>query len=435
MAQISYFLIFFLVLYIAQTLAVMWLERLNLMHMRKYGRSVPPFFEGFIDAPGLARIEAYSTAKSHLSCLRELVSESLLLVLILSGFLAFLEGLTVKWDLHAVPAGLFFFLVPGAILYAVELPFGWYDSFVVEEKFGFNRSTPRLWIADHLKSTLLGGCLMALLLSALIWMIQVSPLNWWLWGFAVISAVQISLAVLYPVLIAPLFNRFEPVQDELLAKKIRTVMEENGIRLKKILQMNAGIRSRHTNAYFTGLGKTKQVVLYDTLLESHTHQEILAVLAHELGHLKKKHILKQTLIFEASLLIAFYLSYRMLTWPVLYSSFGFDPRHTYIGLFILGVLWQKAGFFVQPFYMAVSRRFERQADLFSLKILKTPAPLLSALKRLAADNMSNLRPHPLYVRFHYSHPPLLERAALLEKADSPGSGGLTRSMLDRRVTG
>ena len=433
MAQFNYFSILFLVFYVGQTIVFLWLERLNLKYIRSHRGGIAHPFEDVIDRSTMARMEAYSASTSHLNSLRDLVSQSVLLILILSGFLTFLDGLAGRWGLGAVPAGLIFFLVPMAILFVIGLPFGWYNSFVIEERFGFNRSTPRLWFTDVVKSTLISGFLLSLLLSILIWTIGISPRGWWLWGFVAVSAIQILLAGLYPVLIAPLFNKFEPVRDELLAKKIRTVMEEGGIRTRKIVQMNAGVRSRHTNAYFTGLGKAKQVVLYDTLIESHTHQEILAVLAHELGHLKKRHIMKSIFLAEACLLVAFYVGYRLFNLPVLYSTFGFNAHHCAAGLFVLGVMWVKTGFFLQPFFMAVSRRFERQADLFSVGLLKSPAPLLAALKRLAADNLSNLRPHPVYVWFHYSHPPLMERAALLETAATGATGGFTTSSTGGRV--
>ena len=223
------------------------------------------------------------------------------------------------------------------------------------------------------------------------------------------------MAILYPVLLAPLFNKFEPVRDEELAAKILAEMEKNSIRVGKILQMNAALRSRHTNAYFTGIGKTKRIVLFDTLLESHTHEEILAVLAHEAGHLKKKHVPKQLLLFAGFSLASFYATWLFIKWPLLFSTFGFNTAPVYVGLYLAWLLWGKAGFFLQPLYMAISRRYERQADLFAAQMLGSGEAMAKALKRVAADNLSNLNPHPLYVRFHYSHPPVVQRVAALEK--------------------
>jgi len=177
------------------------------------------------------------------------------------------------------------------------------------------------------------------------------------------------------------------------------------------MQMDAGVRSRHTNAYFTGIGKTKQIVLFDTLIESHTPEEILAVLAHEAGHYRKKHVQKQLIIFSVISLAGFYATWLFIQWPLLFHTFGFSRPLPYVGLFLAGLFWQRAGFFLQPLYLALSRRFEREADIFAVNMLGSPDAMVGAMKRLAADNLSNLNPHPLYVWFHYSHPPVVERVA------------------------
>ncbi|NLJ28847.1 MAG: M48 family metallopeptidase [Deltaproteobacteria bacterium] len=414
MLQVNYILTSFLAIYILQFIFSFWLERINLEYMKRYGSRVPLFFEGILTEEKLSQITAYTRAKTRLGLVSDLTSQAILLALILSGFMPALGNRLEDAQFHFILSGFLFFMIPGFILYLAELPFDYYHSFVVEEKFGFNRSTLVLWIMDHVKSGMISIILFALLLSAVLSVIRISPTLWWLWAFLIVSAVQLTLVVLYPILIAPIFNKFEPIQDEELSEKIKNLMEENGIKVKKILQMDAGLRSRHTNAYFTGIGKTKQIVLFDTLIESHSHEEILSVLAHEVGHFKAKHVPKQLLFFELSMLVGFYLTYRLMEWPLMYSTFGFHTSQVYAGLFIIGILWQKAGFFLQPFYTALSRRFERQADLFASSFLKTPDFLIAALKKIALDNLSNLTPHPLYVVFHYSHPPLVERIGLLE---------------------
>jgi STE24 endopeptidase len=179
--------------------------------------------------------------------------------------------------------------------------------------------------------------------------------------------------------------------------------------------MDAGKRSRHTNAYFSGLGRSKRIVLYDTLLESHKNNEILAVLAHEIGHLKKGHIRKQIFIIGSVSFILFFLASKMISWRFLYESFGFSLMPLYGGLFLIGIIWEPLGFFLSPLSMAISRRFEREADSYVYRALKTTEYLISALKKMALDNLSNLCPHPLYVRFNYSHPPITERIKNLER--------------------
>jgi STE24 endopeptidase len=404
----------FLIVYVLQTAFSLWLEYLNRNYLKEKGRSVPQVFDGFIDLEKLDQSRAYTLENSRFSIQQELFAEIILLIFLLSGFFPFLDHLATGWRLPFVWAGLFFFLVPGVISYVLDLPFDYYHTFVIEEKYGFNQSTKRVWATDQLKSGVLSLVLFSLVLSLLLGMIRFSPHRWWLGGFLVLSAVQLLLTILYPILIAPLFNKFIPIQDEVLGQKIKTLMERAGIQIKGIFQMDAGKRSRHTNAYFTGLGKTKRIVLYDTLIQSHPQEEVLAVLAHEAGHFKKKHILKQFLLIESAMLIFLYLTYLLIDWPFLYRTFGFEMPKTYAGLLLIGIFWQKAGFFLTPFSMALSRRFERQADTFAVRLLGSSSGMITGLKRLAADNLSNLSPHPLYVGFHYSHPPLMERIASLQ---------------------
>lgn len=406
----------FLAVYLAQTTLQQSLERLNQRFSRQHGNAVPTSFENFIDRARLAQISAYTEARSLLRTVHSLATDLLLLTIILSGFLPALEQMLEARHIPLLFAGLLFFLVPGFIQAIVELPFDYYQTFVIEERFGFNRSSLPTWLSDCLKTGLLSLILSAVLLSLILSTIHLSPTLWWLWGFCLVLLVQIILVLLYPVLIAPLFNKFAPIEDERLAAKINRLMAENGIRVKKILQMDAATRSQHTNAYFTGFGKTKRIVLYDTILQTHPDDEILAVLAHEAGHFRKKHVLKQLCFFAAATLAAFYLTHRLLDWLALYLAFGFETARSYVGLFLIMTFWQKAGYFLLPLYMALSRRYERQADAFAAVMLQDPTPLARALKRMAADNLSNLSPHPLYVAFNYSHPPLVERVRDLEIA-------------------
>jgi STE24 endopeptidase len=421
MSELNSVVIIFFALYIGQTGFSLWIERLNALHLKQHGNQVPEPFQSVVDSSKLSKISSYTLAKSRMGVLQEIVHSFLLLGLIVSGFLSVLARiLDTSFDFY-LAAWLFFF-IPGLILHLSELPFDYLFTFVIEEKFGFNRRTFRLWVMDQLKSGAITIVLFSGIFFSVIWMIRVSPNWWWFWGFLMISVVQIVLVVIYPTIIAPLFNKFEPIGDENLSDRIQRLVEENGIRVKRILQMNAGLRSRHTNAYFSGFGRTKQIVLFDTLLESHTQDEIISVLAHEIGHYKKKHIIRGILTFEVFLLAGFYLTHLAVGWPGLYTSFGFEPHMTYAGLFLVIILCQKAGFFLLPLHAAISRKFEREADRFAVRLIGTSAHLVSALTRMGTDNLSNLAPHPLYVHFHYSHPPLLERIELLRKLEREMAG-------------
>lgn len=417
MVTFNYIVTVFVLVYVLHELFVVWMESLNRKHLQEYSDTIPPQLEGFIDEEKHRQIIAYTLENSRFGINTRIFSEVLLLAIILSGFLPFIDRFPKEWNFNYILAGLFFFLIPGLIFYLVDLPIDYYHTFVIEEKYGFNKSTIKTWIADHVKAGIISLILYCGLLALVFWIINVSPGYWWFWAFLTVSFIQILLAVLYPVLIAPLFNKFEPLEDEGLSEKVKALMQKTGFRIKGIFQMDAGRRSSHTNAYFTGLGKTKRVVLFDTLLRSHPQEEILAVLGHEIGHYKKKHILKQIIFFEISMLAGFYVTSLLLDWEPLYKTFGFTVPHPYVGLFLIGVFWQKAGFFLKPFYMAMSRKFEREADSFASHLLQTGKPLATALKRMAADNLSNLDPHPFYVWFNYSHPPLVERIEALENAE------------------
>jgi STE24 endopeptidase len=421
MVEFNILLLAFLAIYLLQWGFALWLERLNREHLQRWGDKIPASFEDTVDVHKLAQIRAYTLENSRFAGVAQNLAEALLLGLILSGVLPAVAHLLDDWQLHPVMAGLLFF-VPSAILTtAVELPCNYYHTFVIEEKYGFNHSTAKIWVADQIKALLITGVLVAAALSLVLWIITAFPNSWWWWGFVAISLLQLLLVVLYPILIAPLFNTFEPLRDAQLAEQVARLLQAAGIKVSAILQMDAGKRSRHTNAYFTGLGKSKRIVLYDTLLQSHPHAEVLAVLAHEAGHYRGRHILKQLLVFSGFSLAGFFLTYLLLDWPPIYSTFGFTGTPPYVGLFLLSVFWQKAGFFVKPLYMALSRRFEWEADQFAARLLRTSEPMIASFKRLAADNLANLTPHPFYVWFHYSHPTLVERVAWLEKHGYGGS--------------
>ena len=288
---------------------------------------------------------------------------------------------------------------------------------MIEERYGFNTRTRKTWLSDQAKSIVLMAVLGSALLAVLFFMVQQTAQTWWLWVWLVFTGFQLLMTVLYPTLIAPLFNKFTPIEDPALVTGIERLAEGEGLGIRGIFQMDASRRSRHTNAYFSGLGKTKRIVLFDSLIASHDREEILAVLAHEIGHFKKNHIRKQITILSAVSLGLFYLASLLLGWEALYQAFGFSVMPAYVGLFLLGILWEPIGFFLGPLGMAISRKFEREADDYGVRVIGSADALIRALKNMAKDNLSNLYPHPLYVTLHYSHPPLLERVMSLMNHD------------------
>lgn len=409
----------FVTVYLLQMLFFIWMEKLNQGRLVRSGKEVPPGLEGFIDEAKLEQSTQYALENSRFAVIRHVIIASILLTVIVSGLLTLPAGSSSNGTLGYILSGLIFFLIFTVVFFLIDLPFDYYHTFVIEEKFGFNRSDLRTWVTDHVKSGLLSILFMGLILCPLLWAISVFPDYWWLLGFLIVSVIQLIVVVLYPILIAPLFNKFEPLEDQTLSEDVKKLIKGVGMKTDGIFQMDAGRRTRHTNAYFTGLGKTKRIVLFDTLIESHTHEEVLGVLAHEIGHYKLKHVLKSFILSLVSSLLGFYLTYRLMALSILPETFGFDASQSYVALFVIVIFWKKLGYFVKPLGMAISRRFEREADQFAKTLMKTSEPMLTALKRLAGDNLVNLNPHPFYVWFNYSHPPLLERVRLLTTPSKP----------------
>jgi len=237
---------------------------------------------------------------------------------------------------------------------------------------------------------------------------------WWFFAWIILSVFELIIMWLYPVLIAPIFNKFEPISNDELKDKIVNLMSKAGLGVKGIFQMDAGIRSKHTNAYFTGLGKTKRIVLFDTLLKSHPNDEILSILAHETGHWIKKHIIKQLILMETLSLVGLFIIAKLLDWNLIYQTFGFEGKIPYVGLFLVPVLLAPIGYFLSPAGSAISRKYEKEADTVAVSLTGDAGPMISALIRLSAENLSNLVPHKIYSWFNYSHPAPVERIERLE---------------------
>jgi len=409
--------ILFLVLFVGRIVWRYFLQQLNISDLKIYGKVIPPVFRDEIDETTLAKMVDYTYDNSRLTAKENLTSDGIELG-ILFLLLPILVGWIVGLNLHIIWQALIFFGLLALISGIAGLPFELYDTFVLEKKYGFSTITWRLWITDLIKSLILSAIIMTIMISAFMAFIYYLPASWWFWAWLFFTLFEIILLWLYPVLIAPLFNKFEPIKDEELREKINALMDKVGLKTKGIYQVDEGKRSKHTNAYFTGIGKTKRIVLYDTLLASHTPDEIVAVLAHEVGHWKKKHILKQLSFMVIASLVLLYFVYLIVNWSFLYSAFGLKVTPVYAGLFLVSLYLSSAGYFLSPIGAAVTRRYEREADKMAWELTGTSEPMINALKRLAKDNLTNLHPHPLYVWFYYSHPPLIERIEYLQAMDN-----------------
>ncbi len=421
MLRFNFLLWAFLILFFLRSLTQWFLTRLNISYLREHGHAVPEIFQDTIDQEKLKKISAYSIDSARFGIRASLAQQVFFLTILLSGFLPWLVQL-LSWGGGVIWSGLFFFGVLGFATHLFQIPFDLYDTFVIEQRYGFNTETPKVWLIDLFKglvlSVLLGGALLYLLLS----LVTKGGEHWWVWAWVLVGLLELLMLWLYPVFIAPWFNKFEPIHDPELERGIYALMEKVGLRPKGVWRMDASKRTKHTNAYFTGFGKSKRIVLFDTLLTSHTAEEILAVLAHEVGHWKKRHVLKQLLLAEILSIAAFFILGKLIAWPLLYQTFGFTEPIPYVGLFLIGALFGPAGYFAQPLGAALSRTFEREADDFALSLISKGEPMVNAFKRLAADNLANLFPHPLYAWFYYSHPPLVERISRLKTLSSDPAG-------------
>ncbi len=417
MIPLNPLLIVYLAIYLVSVAMDMIIDEANRAYLKECGDKVPQAFKGAIDEKELQKINRYTCDNTHFTLIQKGTSNILFLFVILSGVLPWLSN--VLSGVNFILAGLIFFGVPGLVMAIMGIPFDYYHSFVIEERYGFNTKTVKTWFSDLIKTLLLSVVLGSILLSSLLVMVRYTGELWWIWAWAIYIGFQLILTILHPTVIAPFFNKFTPLEDQELAVKIKELAEREGLSLRGIYQMDATKRSRHTNAYFSGLGKTKRIVLFDSLIQSHDMEEIMAVMSHEIGHLKKNHIKKEFAIVCVISAALFYLASKMITWEAMFQGFGFSVMPLYVGLFLVGVLWEPAVFFLAPFWMAISRKFELEADHYAARIMDGGKPLITVLKKMAKDNLSNLRPHPVYVCFNYSHPPLLERIRRLESNDMP----------------
>jgi STE24 endopeptidase len=402
-----------LLVYGAVAAARLGLAWLNLNHLRREGHRVPRGLEGEVDADRLRQISEYTAERARFGLVHSLLSTVITGAFLFLGGLAWLDAWTAGIASSFIARGVVFFallLLAGAL---VEIPFQLYGDFRIEQRHGFNRQTGRLWWSDWLKSTLLSLVLTSALSAGALWLVQAAPSSWWLWVSALITAVSLLMTFASPYVIEPLFYKMEPLEVEGLSDGIRAMTEKAGVHVGRVLKMDASRRSSHSNAYFTGLGRVKRVVLFDTLLAQMSHRQILAVLAHELGHWKRHHVLLRMLVMLAVLVLASYLAFLLGPSSVLPNLVGATELSFPARVVVLMTLGSLVTFPLTPLLSAWSRRDERDADRFAVELHGHADDLADALAKLGTANLSNLHPHPLYAAFYYSHPPLVERIGTL----------------------
>ncbi|MGU3625587.1 M48 family metallopeptidase [Comamonas sp. C24C] len=403
-----------------QWLLRVWLVSRQVRHVAAHRGAVPPAFAHRISLPAHQKAADYTLAKAKVSLIDITLSAAVLLCWTLLGGLDWLN----RWLLASMGPSLWqqlALLTSFAVISAlIELPLSLYQTFRLEQRFGFNQMTPALWLGDLLKSTLVAAIIGLPLAALILWLMGSTGPLWWLWAWGAWTAFNLLLMWIFPSFIAPLFNKFEPLADESLKSRVTRLMERCGFAAKGLFVMDGSRRSAHANAYFTGFGNSKRVVFFDTLLRQLSPGEVEAVLAHELGHFKHKHISKRmVLMFGVSLLgfaLLGWLSQQMWFYTglgvsvLLGPEMGIAADNNALALLLFMLAVPVFSFFVTPLMSAMSRRDEFEADAYAMQ-QADGAQLASALLKLYEDNASTLTPDPWYVSFYYSHPPAVDRLA------------------------
>ncbi len=406
-------------LVLARAAAELFLAWLNRRHAQQRSMELAEPWTGLVEPAVYRKSVEYTLAKNSLSQVETFWGTVALCVILFSGVLpASHNSWTGRVGAAVWSEALFVFCVATA-LSLLGLPLDWYAQFRLEQRFGFNTTTQKLWWLDRLKGMILafalGYPLLLLLLKWATW----AATSWWFWGWATLVAVELLLIVLAPKFILPLFNRFSPLPEGPLRERLFALARKTSFIARQIEVMDGSKRSRHSNAFFTGLGKFRKIVLFDTLLQQLSEPEIEAVLAHEIGHFKKRHIMKLLLVSSGGSLAGFYVLFFLAGQAWFYEAFGFLPGNVAIAFLLFFLLGSTVGFWTAPLRNLLSRHYEYEADGFAAIVLGESDSLRTALRKLHEENLSNLFPHPLFSAVYYSHPTFLERDAALKRWPKP----------------
>src|SRR5215510_6273083 len=412
-----------LVLILARAIAELWLSRLNERHVRAHTNEVPSAFRGMIDNATYRRSVDYTLAKSRFGDVVTVFDTALLIGILFSGVLPWAFGKFTAAFGTSVWAMAGFLFATGVALSIISLPFAWYAQFKLEDRFGFNTTTVKTWVIDRLKGFLLallfGFPLLALVLKLIEW----TGSDWWIWAAVLVISFQLLLMLIAPAVIMPLFNKFTPLPEgSTLRERLFALARRTDFPTRSIEVMDGSKRSRHSNAFFTGFGRFRKIVLFDTLVGQLAEPELESVLAHEIGHYKRRHVVK---LLSVSIFGVF-MGFAAVAWLArqqwLYHTFGFeyqpgfDAPNVVPAILLFALLAGTITFWILPLIHIWSRHFEYEADAFAAATMGETQSLIQALRKLSEKNLSNLIPHPLYSSFYYSHPTLLERERALRVA-------------------
>ncbi|MEA2071306.1 MAG: M48 family metallopeptidase [Asgard group archaeon] len=411
---VSVFLILFYSIIIFDYFFKLYLEYINLIHTQKREVVIPEEMKHEFEQSFVNKSKEYTTEKQKLQIINVSTSFLLILILLLYGF-PYFESISTKLFDNTILSGLYFAFLIWIIFRFVDFWFSLYRTFAVEKKYGFSNISFALFMIDQLKVTALSIILGSAILYGLIWTIY-NIEQWWIIFIAGFIVINLFINWIYPAIVVPIFNKLKPLEDPELKEKINKIADYAGFKTKGIFVLDASRRTRHSNAMFSGIGNTKRIILYDTLLENNAHEEIEAIFAHEAGHYVNKDILKSIFLSIAIFIISVTLLWCLISNDVIKSVFKVNAYYSelvYGFVFVASIIS-----LIRGLINGFSRKREYEADLYAAKYLTNTKIVIEALKKLYKSNLSNLNPHPLYVKFNYSHPTLLERIKRLKKSCS-----------------
>ncbi len=411
----------FLFLFTLEFIVEFALNEMNLRYVaaRWAERKIPDFIRERMSREEYEKSVQYSLAKGRFQRWADLYGRVVFLGVLFGGALPYIDRLSR--DLAgaffpiAYAEGIIFCIGVGLIFSLASLPTDLYATFGLESRFGFNRMTVRLYLLDKLKGLLLGVVVGVPFLFVILWLMDASGSYWWIWAFVFISGFQLLMVVIYPTVIAPLFNKFEPLKEGELRERLAALANQVGFTTSGIYSMDGSKRSAHSNAYFTGIGKAKRIVLFDTLMDQMTLDQTLAVLAHEMGHYKMKHIRRMLVVQSVMLFAGLYVLSLLVDYPPFFSAFGLEQPSNHGALVLFSLIAGAFTFYLIPLMNFLSRKHEYEADRFAARTLRQSKPMEEALINLTVKNLSNLTPHPWYSAYHYSHPSPNERVSALRQ--------------------
>ncbi len=387
----------------------------TLLNLKALSPNPPQELTDQVDADEYQRSQDYTRERSSFGIILDSFSLAILIAFWWFGGFYWLGGLISGLGHGPVVSGLIGISVLIVANHLLSLPFDIYSTFVIEERFGFNRTTVSTFITDQVKGLVLGALIGLPLLALLLYLFENLD-HAWLWGWLSVTAFSLLLTYIAPTWLMPLFNKFTPLEDGDLKQAIHAMAENCDFPLQEVFVIDGSKRSSKSNAFFTGFGKNKRIALFDTLIENQTTDELVAVLAHEIGHFKKKHIVQRLLVSIVTTGVLFFFIGLFMKNVQLFAAFGVTETSTWLSLIFFSMLYQPVSRLLDIAGSMWSRRHEFEADAFAANVTQQPSALISALKKLSRDNLSNLTPHPFHVFLNYSHPPVVERIRALDGA-------------------